>query len=208
MINRRSLVASVIGAAAMSGAAQARQPANAKPLSAPFRWREGAQEAPFGGAVSPAIVNYNRVAPYVANGGLLLKGGLEEAQQLGFKLIIDLRRPDENGVEEEGRAARRLGIAYRNIPFLPGEKAWASVSEYGAAIEDDENYPILAHCVSSNRSGAIWALCRARQGVPPLIAIEEGRAAGLKSREGFSYANYSTFPWSRRSALTRPPKEL
>jgi len=185
MINRRGLVASVIGAVAVCGAAQAKQSASGRPLSAPFRWYEGAQEAPFGGAVSPAIVNYNRVAPYVANAGLLLEGGLEEAQRLGFKLIIDLRRPDENGVEEEGREARGLGIAYRNIPLLSDDSAWASVAEYGAAIEDEANYPILSHCASSNRSGAIWALWRARQGVPPLIAIEEGRAAGLKAREGY-----------------------
>ena len=36
---------------------------------------------------------------------------------------------------------------------------------------------------SSNRSGAIWALYRASVGVSPLTAIEEGRAAGLASRE-------------------------
>jgi len=37
--------------------------------------------------------------------------------------------------------------------------------------------------VTSNRSGAIWSLYRARMGVPAEIAIQEGRAAGLESRE-------------------------
>lgn len=140
-------------------------------------------QAPFGGEVSPAISHYNRVSPYIANAGLLHKGGLEEAQRLGFKLIVDLRGADERGVSKEKEQADRLGIQYINIPVTRRAPGWSQVDDLAALIHDPVNYPVLVHCVSSNRSGAIWSLYRARVGVSPLTAVEEGRAAGLSSRE-------------------------
>lgn len=140
-------------------------------------------QAPFGGVVTSAIANYNRVSPYIANAGLLLEGGLEEAQRLGFKLVIDLRAADEKGVDEEQALANKLGIKYSIIPVATRAPEWDQIDEFIKLIHQPANYPVLVHCVSSNRSGAIWAMYRAQMGVPPSIAIEEGRAAGLESRE-------------------------
>jgi protein tyrosine/serine phosphatase len=50
-------------------------------------------------------------------------------------------------------------------------------------VENAANLPVLVHCHSANRVGAMWALYRASKGVPPAVAVEEGRTAGLKSRE-------------------------
>ena len=140
-------------------------------------------QAPFGGEVSRAIGQYNRVSPYIANAGLLHKGGLEEAQRLGFKLVVDLRGTKERGVSNEMKLAERLGIRRINIPVVERAPEWNQVDELAALIHDPANYPMLIHCVSSNRSGAIWSLYRARVGVSPHTAIEEGRTAGLTSRE-------------------------
>ena len=153
-------------------------------LSTPFLNHDGRiKKAPFGGNVSPAIHNYNRVSPYLANAGLLHSGGLEEAQALGFKLIIDLRGSNEKGVKAEQEWAEEIGVNYLNIPITSQALNWDQVEKYTAAIENTEHYPVLIHCVSSNRSGALWALYRARKGIPASIAIEEGRAAGLASAE-------------------------
>ncbi|MEO1149668.1 MAG: sulfur transferase domain-containing protein [Pseudomonadota bacterium] len=144
---------------------------------------EGVSKAPFGGEVSSDILNYTRAAPNVGTAGKLVGNGVAEAQQLGFKLIIDLRRPDEGGVAEEIAEASRLGIAYENVPLAKDATAWDQVERIEALIADRSNYPVLIHCGSANRAGAVWALYRTRQGVPNLIAIEEGRTVGLKSRE-------------------------
>lgn len=150
----------------------------------PFdNYGDNVAQAPFGGEVSPAISFYNRVSPYIANAGLLHDGGLEEAQRLGFKLIVDLRGADEEGVSTEKMLADSLGIEYINIPVTRRAPEWNQVDELAGLIHNPEKYPMLIHCVSSNRSGAIWSLYRARVGVSPLTAIEEGRAAGLTSRE-------------------------
>ena len=153
-------------------------------LSAPFMsYAKRTQQAPFGNEVSGAIVNYNRVAPYIANAGLLRVTGLEEAKRLGFKLVIDLRAPDEDGALAEEQLAKDIGMNYQRIVVGRGAPDWEQIDTFSSLIENAQLYPILVHCVSSNRSGAIWAMYRAKSGVPPLIAIEEGRAAGLESRE-------------------------
>ena len=114
----------------------------------------------------------------------MLRGkGLEEAKRLGFKLVIDLRAPNEDGAVEEEQLAKDIGVNYQRIVVGRGAPDWSEIDKFAALIEDPKLYPILVHCVSSNRSGAIWAMYRAKAGVPALVAIEEGRAAGLESRE-------------------------
>lgn len=152
-------------------------------ISAPFQMTDGASTAPFGGAVSPDIVNYTRAAPYVGTAGKLTGDGVEEAKRLGFKLIIDLRRPEEDGVAEEQAKAAELGLAYLNLPLAADETAWDQVRAVETALADAANYPVLLHCGSANRAGAVWALYRYKQGVSAVTALEEGLATGLTSRE-------------------------
>lgn len=141
------------------------------------------KQAPYGNDVPRSISFYNRVSPYIANAGLLLDDGLAVAQQLGFSMILDLRDSSENGVKEEISLADELDIPYVNIPVKTRAPVWDQVDEFISIAHDTSNYPILLHCVTANRSGAMWTLYRAKMGVPPEIAIEEGRAAGLESRE-------------------------
>lgn len=141
------------------------------------------KQAPFGNSVSASIVNYNRVSPYIGTAGLLKGDALAEAKQLGFRLVIDLRGRDEDGVSNEAQRAARLGIERIEIPVtgsLPGE---AQVSQFRELVNETSNYPVLVHCVSANRVGALWALYRVSVGVDPEVAVQEGRAVGLDSRE-------------------------
>ena len=152
-------------------------------VSAVFAMDETRPAAPYGGEVSSDIANYTRVAPNVALAGRLEGNGVREAQTLGFSLIIDLRQPDEEGVADELKAAQALGMNYRNIPLSSDESASEDVAAIAPLLNDDTNYPVLIHCASANRAGAFWALYRARAGVDPITAIEEGRAGGMRSRE-------------------------
>lgn len=56
----------------------------------------------------------------------------------------------------------------------------SQVAEFAALVEDTKHFPLLVHCVSANRVGAMWALYRAQVGAPVSLAIEEGRAIGLQ----------------------------
>ena len=198
-MNRRDFLGSAVfstgavivgtGTEVASGATSSAQPAQALSLdqvrrSIPFAQHgRRVRQAPFGGDVSRAVANYNRASPYIATAGLLHKGGLEEARRLGFRLIIDLRAPSERGVDTERALAARLDVAWLNLPIDTGAPGWNQVEEFAVLAHDAERYPMLVHCVSSDRSGALWALYRSAVGVPAEIAVEEGRAAGLESRE-------------------------
>ncbi|MFT5539976.1 MAG: hypothetical protein ACI82H_001502 [Alphaproteobacteria bacterium] len=142
----------------------------------------GAAEAPFGDKVSAAITYYNRAAPGIATAGLIQGNGVVEAKGLGFKVLVDLRGPAE-GLEAERAAAKRVGLTYVNIPVTTRIPTDDQVRTFARVIDNAANHPVLVHCQSANRAGAMWALYRASKGVPGEIAIEEGRATGLTSRE-------------------------
>ena len=184
-MKRRNFIVGAIGTSLVtSTASQAAEDNALAPQQRPFiDHGDSVKTAPFGNNISPAITYYNRVSPYVATAGLLEEGGLEEAQKHGFKLLVDLRQPDENGVEAEMKQAAKLGLEYISIPVASGAPDWDQVHALAALLNEPEHYPCLVHCVSANRAGAIWALYRGRLGVPKEIAIQEGRAAGLESRE-------------------------
>ncbi|MEZ5789165.1 MAG: hypothetical protein R3D62_22385, partial [Xanthobacteraceae bacterium] len=66
-------------------------------------------------------------------------------------------------------------------PVTEGLPSDAQLAAFGRVVEDSANAPILVHCVSANRVGAMWALHRTRQNIPLARAIAEGRAIGMKS---------------------------
>ena len=143
--------------------------------------RAAPPQVPFGDAVTAALTNYNRTTPSIATGGLLKEGALEELKDLGFTAIVDLRSPEE-GIAEEQAGAKKLGLKYFNIPVGAKTPTKDQVAAFTAIVEDESNLPMMVHCVSANRAGAMWSLYRVAMGVPHEIAIEEGRTVGLKPR--------------------------
>jgi protein tyrosine phosphatase (PTP) superfamily phosphohydrolase (DUF442 family) len=158
-------------------------PAMADEIAPPFQ-QPMATAAPFGDATRGSLLNYSRVAPAVATVGRPQIAGLDTAKALGFSHFIDLRQPDEPGVVEEAAHAARIGLKRTALPMPSDPKLVpAFIVQLAALLEDASGYPILLGCGSANRSAAAWTLYRARRGVPPMVAIEEGRAAGMTSRE-------------------------
>lgn len=156
----------------------------AKPgIDAPFEPRGEGQAAPFGSAVGGAFTNYSRVAPAIATAAAPGVAGVEKAAALGFRHLVDLRSDSEPGVQDEARRAAELGLRRTSLP-MPMDPAAipAFLERLAPLLEGADGYPLLMVCGSANRTSAAWALYRAKRGVPPLVAIEEGRAAGLTAR--------------------------
>jgi uncharacterized protein (TIGR01244 family) len=91
----------------------------------------------------------------------------EELKQLaigGFKSVLNLRSPDENGFfHDEKQEAQIVGLEYTNIPLnsqAPNQELTAE------AIEAVENLPkpILIHCAGGARAGGIALIVEAIQG--------------------------------------------
>jgi len=150
----------------------------------PFDVAAGCTQAVYGDAMPEIVRNYLRAAPYVGTGGVVCcEEGYTTLAELGFKTVVNLNTEKEGSVREAW-LAERAGLRHISIEVATKAPTMSQVGAFSAVVNDPANYPILVHCQSSNRVGAMWALYRAMNGVPPMIAIEEGRTVGLKpSRE-------------------------
>ncbi|MBZ8134666.1 hypothetical protein CLD20_15420 [Afifella sp. IM 167] len=146
--------------------------------------QKGWVQAPYGDVMPNLVKNYLRAAPYIGTGGVVSPDAFGELKKLGFVTVVNLNT-DEEGAPAEMKAAEGAGLKYVQVAVATEAPTDEQIDEIGALVTDPSNYPLLIHCESSNRVGAAWALYRAKNGVPPMIAIQEGRTVGLKpSREG------------------------
>lgn len=153
------------------------------PMALPYAVEKDWTQAPYGDAMPAIVKNYGRAAPYVGTGGLIDDGAMPQLQKLGFKAVISLLTEEE--APEEAEVVEQAGLAFHRIGVSTLAPTRDQVTRFAALLNEPDNYPVLVHCSSSNRVGALWALYRAGEGVPAEIAIQEGRAVGLKpSREG------------------------
>ena len=135
-------------------------------------------QVPFGNGIKSSIKNYNRATPTLATSGTIGKGGVKELAEKGFATIIDLRTENE-GIAEEKKNAKLAGINYINIPVTGAGINDKQLATFTKMIESVQR-PVLVHCASGNRVGAIWTTYRLSKGIDPKIAFEEGRTAGMQ----------------------------
>jgi uncharacterized protein (TIGR01244 family) len=132
--------------------------------------------------VDPAFIpNYVVVKPGLASAGRPTEDGLKELKARGFRTVIDLSAPSEDGVAEEKAALERLGLRYVHVPVTATTFSAADVDAVQAVLDDADAGPTLLHCASANRVGAVWAVIQARGGKPIDEAIAEGKRVGLRS---------------------------
>lgn len=154
-------------------------------LAHPQKVYGAGSEVPFADKAGRAFTNYDRLRPTIATAGLLKDGAVAELKSLGFAAVLDLRGPLE-GTASEKTQVESAGLRYFNIPVTEQAPTDAQVEAFTRIVEDPANHPILIHCHTANRVGAMWVLYQVRNGVPVTIAVEEGRAVGLQPpREKF-----------------------
>ena len=126
------------------------------------------------------IPAYRLVRPDLATGGQPTAETLAQLKSLGFKTVVNLRTPQE-GAAEERAAVEAQGLRYVNVPFTLETFSLADVEAVEKVLADPSAGPVLLHCHSSNRVGAVWAAIQARQGRGFDEALAAGREAGLRS---------------------------
>ncbi len=134
--------------------------------------------------VHPATLlpNGRSPLPGVLTGGQPDEGQLAELARLGYKTIVNLRTPGEQGQpEDEPQVVESHGMRYVSIPVGHGEGLSRENAEaLGKVLADRDARPVVIHCGSGNRVGALIALEAAWvEGRPPEEAFELGEAAGL-----------------------------
>ena len=71
------------------------------------------------------------------------------------------------------------GMNYVNIPMTVAGISEEQLAAFTKAIETAQA-PVLIHCGSGNRAGAMWASYQIRKGVDPEVALAAGRKAGMR----------------------------
>jgi uncharacterized protein (TIGR01244 family) len=110
----------------------------------------------------PGITNYAQLETTVACGGATTPEAVPEIKKLGFKSIINLRLPTENGanIEAEAAAAKTAGINFYSIPFNTAQPDPKVADTFMSTITTPANEPAYIHCASANRASAMWMIKR------------------------------------------------
>lgn len=128
----------------------------------------------------------------------------------GIGVVIDLRADSETPGLDEAALVRSLGLDYHNLPV--GGAAGLTrdnVQALDQLIAGAGDRPLLLHCASSNRVGAMMALREAwLRGATSEHALEVGRAWGMKGLESDVNALLQTTGQTIvSSAVSREPSQ-
>jgi uncharacterized protein (TIGR01244 family) len=104
---------------------------------------------------------------------------LAAAAESGFEYVIDLRGPDEDRGIDEQAVVEGLGMSYISLPVVgPDGVTYGNASALDKLLSEARG-PVLIHCSSGNRAGALLALRSKLNGADNESALALGVAAGV-----------------------------
>lgn len=134
--------------------------------------------------VMPALPNLVQQADDIATAGAVTAADVAPLRAAGIETVVDLRIDDETPDFDERAAVEAAGMKYVNVPVHGANGLTReTVNAFDAAVRNSPK-PLLVHCASSNRVGAMAALRAAWiEGATTEQALATGRAWGLRSLE-------------------------
>lgn len=87
------------------------------------------------------------------------------------------------GGRDEASEVATAGLVYRQLDVGGIRDITDANAAQVQAWIDEAPGPVLLHCSSGNRAGALLAMIAVRNGAPPEEALEVGRRAGMTSLE-------------------------
>lgn len=134
--------------------------------------------------LAPGLDNSGQPLEDVATAGQPAKEHFERLAASGYRTVIDLRQPGEHRELEEDEAVRATGMHYINLPVGHDTIDGETFERFRQILKDLENRPVLVHCSSANRVGALLI---------PYLVLDEGKTTeeameiagqvGLRSEE-------------------------
>ncbi len=103
------------------------------------------------------------------------------AKEGGIQTVINLREKDELDWDEEA-LVKQLGMEYHHLPFKsPAGLTDEIFAKARQVLNNKDKRPILLHCSSANRVGAIWLVHRVLDhDLRYEEALKEAEIVGLK----------------------------
>jgi len=127
-----------------------------------------------------SIPNYRLIHSGLATAGQPAPEAMAKLRDMGFRTVVNLRTEGEGGAGERA-VVEAQGLRYVWVPITAESFSLADVEAVENVLRDPSSGPVLIHCASSNRVGAVWAAVQAREGKPIDEALAAGRQAGLRS---------------------------
>jgi len=107
---------------------------------------------------------------------------LAEAKRRGVKTVVSLREENEMDWDEPAKV-KELGLTFQRYGFRAPETLTDDVFDKTLKLlADKSNSPVLLHCSSANRVGAIWLAHRVvNDGISVEDARSEAKTVGLRT---------------------------
>jgi len=106
----------------------------------------------------------------------------EQAKDGGIKTVINLRHDSEETSFDEEEIVTGLGLNYVHLPFNGPDELTDEVFDQSLELLKTAERPLMLHCASANRVGAVWIPYRVLEdGLSLEDAIAEAKVVGLKS---------------------------
>ncbi|MEZ5844154.1 MAG: TIGR01244 family sulfur transferase [Hyphomicrobiaceae bacterium] len=120
------------------------------------------------------------ITPDFAVTGALVAADFPAIAEAGFRSVISNRPDGEGGApmtaRQESVAAWRAGLQFRHVPATKHDLLTDLVVEGMADAVRRLEGPILAHCLSGQRSAIVWAAASAREGNIDCVLAALGQA--------------------------------
>lgn len=145
-------------------------------------WQAWAGEFP---AHAETLPNSRLLSETVVSSGQPDAAQLQQLAEDGLAAVINLRTAGEDPGYDEAAVLQAADVAYYRIPVDYGNGLTReNVARLDRLLARHAGQPVLVHCASGNRVGALFAL-RAHwlQGESPAAALQRGREAGLTRLE-------------------------
>lgn len=105
------------------------------------------------------------------------------AAEAGYAAVIDLRGEQENRGLNEATVLQELGLEYVELPLSsPDDISFENAAKLDEILSRYSE-PVLIHCGSGNRVGALLALRKSLHGASDDDAVTYGQDAGLTGLE-------------------------
>jgi len=132
-----------------------------------------------------AVVSTGEVVPV---DGMTSAGQPDEAAfgvfaKQGYTTVIDLRTEGEDRGIDEPEVVEGLGMEYISLPIGRDDINLENAQFLDRLLESADG-PVLVHCGSGNRVGALLALRESLNGADDEAALEYGRKGGMTGLEG------------------------
>jgi uncharacterized protein (TIGR01244 family) len=132
------------------------------------------------------VVELGTVSPVdgITSAGQPDEAALEVFADAGYATVIDLRGEGEDRGFDEAAVVEELGLHYVALPIANGGEITFDNARRLDELLQEYPGPVLVHCASGNRVGALLALRASLDGADDERALSLGREGGLTSLEG------------------------